>query len=108
MNHGSSTAGPIGQQPCPACGYCPCCGRQAGPVVPYVPAPVPYYPPMYPMPWNTQPVITWTWVGETTPNGSAIAAAQPTVNTVDFRGVNFSVEATGSPCPMGPFGMAHS
>lgn len=44
--------GPMNQKPCPACGYCPCCGRQAAPVVPYVPVyPQPYYPPPV-MPWQ--------------------------------------------------------
>jgi hypothetical protein len=33
------------QQPCPNCGYCPCCGRGRYGFVPYQP----YYPP-YPQP----------------------------------------------------------
>ena len=48
-----------GQQPqhvCPACGYCPCCGRGGTPV-PYYPSPyVPPYQPTYP--WYSPYTIT--------------------------------------------------
>ncbi len=42
-----TTPGPIGQHPCPACGYCPHCGRGGLQTQPY-PWQFPSYP-VYPM-----------------------------------------------------------
>lgn len=38
---------PVEPHPCPACGYCPHCGR-GGTVVPHYPPSIPYYGPYYP------------------------------------------------------------
>lgn len=47
-------------QPCPACGYCPACGRGGNRFAPYQPWQEPWYPP-YPQPiWVDTPYVPTT------------------------------------------------
>jgi hypothetical protein len=62
---------PSAQHVCPACGYCPCCGRRSLTVDPYVP----YYPPYAPI-WIT-PTTGPTYyppnyVGDIFPNQNSV------------------------------------
>lgn len=83
------TGGPLLGAPCPNCGYCPHCGRAN----PWRTAPVV---PIQPWGWQQPPTHytypTWIWVGETRPTASLFGAAQPTVNTIDYRGFGFTFD----------------